>query len=135
MVQVFQDQLDNNQLIESNRAGVTRLISKVNLVPSVSQLHPITLLACDYKLITKILASRLNNVVPSVLSSNQLCTNKPKNILFGGFELLSAIDYINMKELSWYVISFNIFKAYDKSTIGFICQVIRAMGFGETFIS
>ena len=135
MVQVFQDQLDNNQLIESNRAGVTRLISKVNCVPSVSQLRPITLLACDYKLLTKILATRLNNVLPSVLSSNQLCTNKPKNILFGGFELLSAIDYINMKELSGYIVSFDIFKAYDKSTIGFICQVMRAMGFGETFIS
>ena len=106
MVQVFQDQLNNNQLIESNRAGVTKLNSKVNLVPSVSQL-----LACDYKQFTKILASRLNNVVPSVLSSNKLCTNKPKSILFRGFELLSAIDYINMKELSGYIVSFDIFKA------------------------
>ena len=80
-------------------------------MPSVSQLHPITLLACDYKQFTKLLASRLNNVVPSVLSSNKLCTNKPKSILFRGFELLSAIDYINMKELSGYIVSFDIFKA------------------------
>ena len=70
-----------------------------------------------------------------MLSSNQLCPNKPKNILFGGFDLLSAINYINMKELLGYIVSFDIFKAYDKSTIGFICQVLRAMGFGETFIS
>ena len=71
-----------------------------------------------------------------MLSSNQLCTNKPKNILFGGFELAPVcLEYINMKELLGYIVSFDIFKAYDKSTIGFICQVLRAMRFGETFFS
>lgn len=135
LVQVFQNQLDSNLLIKSYRTGVTRLISKVNSVPTVSQLRPITLLACDYKILTKILASRLNAVLPSILSSNQLCTNKPRNILFGGLELLSSIDYINMKNLSGYIVSFDIFKAYDKTTIGFISKVMRSMGFGNVFIS
>ena len=135
MVDMFNQQLNSDQLILSNRSGVTRLISKVKGIPAVHQLRPITLLSCDYKLLTKILASRLNSTLPKVLQSNQLCTNAPKNILFGGLELLSAIEYLNIKNLSGFLVSFDIFKAYDKTTIQFICHVMKAMGFGETFIS
>ena len=52
-VEVLQAQLHRIRLCESNRHGATRLGSKVNGVPMVSELRPITLLNCDYKILSK----------------------------------------------------------------------------------
>lgn len=135
ILQVFQESLDSGILPSSMRQGVTRLLNKVQGVPKVTDLRPITLLSCDYKLMTKIMVKRLTRVLPEVLTSNQLCSNAPKNILFGASNLLSSIDYVNINNLSAYVISFDIFKAYDKTSINFITTVMRGMNFGERFIS
>ena len=134
LVQVFQDQLDSGELIKSNREGVTRLISKVTGVPTITQVRPITLLCCDYKILSKIIASRLNKVLPKVLTSNQLCTNSPKSILGGAVNTLSTIDYVNQRGLSAYLVSFDIFKAYDKTSVDFICKVLVKMKFPQCFI-
>ena len=54
-VMVLQCQLDRLKIIESNSIGATRLLSKVVGVPTVSELRPITLLNCDYRLLSKLL--------------------------------------------------------------------------------
>ena len=70
LVQLFQDQLDSGELIKSNREGVTRLISKVARVKTITQVRLIALLCHDSKILSKIIASRLNKVLPKVLTSN-----------------------------------------------------------------
>ena len=47
-------------LPESDRHGVTRLIVKVDGVPKVTDLWPVTLLNCTYKLLSMVLVERLN---------------------------------------------------------------------------
>ena len=134
LIQIFQDQLNSGDLIKSNRQGVTRLISKVQGVPTINQVRPITLLSCDYKIMSKIIASRLNSVIPSVINSRQLCTNPPKSILNGALNIISGIDYINTKQIPAYLVSFDIYKAYDKANVTFICTVLKAMKFPDKFI-
>lgn len=135
MLEVLNTAVNSGLLPESMRKGVTRLLSKVPGTPSVSQLRPITLLSTDYKILTKMLTGRLSRVLPDLLQSGQLCGTKPKNILFGASNILSSIDYVNVNHLDAYIISFDIFKAYDKTTIEFVTRVMRKMGFGPEFIS
>ena len=80
--------------------GVTRVLSKVDLTPSVLELRPITLLCCDYKIGTKCLAQRVVPVMPQIIKSGQLCSVDGRNILFGATNLISAIEYINQNNLS-----------------------------------
>jgi hypothetical protein len=54
-VKVLQVELANLQLIKSDRHGATRLASKVDGVPAVTELRPITLLNCDYKISQSVL--------------------------------------------------------------------------------
>ena len=79
---VLQTQLVRLTLIESDRHGATRVCSKVNGVPDVSELCPITLLNCDYKILSKSFVKRLCPVLPEIIKSGQLCSVKEKNILF-----------------------------------------------------
>ena len=132
--EVFNLQLERGELIPSNKMGVTRLLNKVEGAPMVGQLRPITLLCTDYKILSKVLVARLTPVLPTVLTTGQLCSNPPLNIQCGGLALQSAIDYINMNNIPSYFVSFDIFKAYDKTVIQFIAMVMEAMGFPADFI-
>ena len=80
---VLQCQLDRQHLIDSDTVGATRLMSKVDGVPRVDELRPITLLNCDYRILSKLLVLRIKSVLSEVVKSSQLCTVQNKNILFG----------------------------------------------------
>ena len=96
MVEVLNTQLDRLRLINSNTKGATRLLSKVDAdkVPRVDQLRPITLLCCDYKILTMILSNRLVQVLHEIITSGQLCTVRGQNIHFGSHNILSAMMYL-----------------------------------------
>ena len=56
MVDVFNSILSRYKFAISMEAGAVRLVVKIKQgVPAVDQLHPVTLLTCDYKILTKIL--------------------------------------------------------------------------------
>ena len=55
--------LSSALLPESDRHGVTRLVVKVDGVPKVTDLRPVTLLNCTYKLLSMVLVQRLNSRV------------------------------------------------------------------------
>ena len=98
-VKVIQCQIDRVRLIESNKMGATRLCSKVDGVPTVEELRPITLLNCDYKIMSKVLVQRMKPVLPNVIKSGQLCTVGKKNILFGLNNIISSVFYSNKKNM------------------------------------
>ena len=56
---MLQVELARFKLIDSDRHGATRLASKVDGVPAVTELRPITLLNCDYKILAKCFVKRL----------------------------------------------------------------------------
>jgi exonuclease III len=112
-VKVLQCQLDRVRLVESDRHGATRLTSKVDGIPAVSELRPITLLNCDYKILSKCFVGLLTPVMGEIISSGQLCSVKDKNILFGISNITSSLDYIIAHNIPAYLASFDMFKAYD----------------------
>ena len=130
---VLQCQLDRQYLIASNLVGATRLVSKVQGVPSVSDLRPITLLNCDYRILTKLLVKRIKPVLPDVISSPQLCTVGNRNIQHGIGNIISSILYVNQAKLGACIISLDFFKAYDRVMISFLLKVMEKMGFRSAF--
>ena len=99
LLKIFQCQLNRGKIIESNKDGVTRLVPKVKGVPSVDELRPITLLDCDYKILSKWLVKRMKPELPYVIKSGQLCTVGKKNILFGVNNILSGIFDVKLPGL------------------------------------
>ena len=111
LLQVLQCQLNRTRIIESNKEGVTRLAPKVNGVPSVDELRPITLLNCDYKILSKWMVRKMKPVLPHVIKSGQLCTVGKKNILFGVSNILSSILDVKLKDSKACLITLDFFKA------------------------
>ena len=131
----FYSELDRGEIIPSNKEGVTRLCPKVGGVPSVNELRPITLLNCDYKLLSKWLVSKVRPKLPSIIKSGQLCSVNGKNILFGVSNVLSSILEVKSQKSQACIISLDFFKAYDRVFLDFLLKVMLKMNFGKSFIS
>ena len=133
-VKVLQVQLERFSLIDSNRSGATRLGSKVHGVPDVTELRPITLLNCDYKILSKGFVRKLGPVLHEIIKSGQLCSVKDKNILFGITNIISSIEYVNAHQVAAYLVSLDMFKAYDRVMLAYLVRVMAAMKFPADFI-
>ena len=72
--------LERGSLTASLRRGVVRLLPKVPGAQAASQLRPITLLSCDYKLLTKIFVKCILPILPSILTTSQLCSVPGRSI-------------------------------------------------------
>ena len=73
-VKILQVQLNRLGLIESDKMGATKLASKVDGIPGVDELRPITLLNVDYKLLTKWIAKRLKPLMKKIIKTYHPCT-------------------------------------------------------------
>ena len=150
LVEVLNTQLERLRLMESNKMGATRLTPKTEpgVVPRVDQLRPITLLCTDYKLLTMILSNRMMGIMGEIILSGQLCSVRGKNIHFGTHNLLSAMihseERVNLAHFHGFnasragggvVVSYDLYKAYDRVCISYLVKVMAAMGFGDKFIA
>ena len=134
-VNVLQVETERCKLIESDRHGATRLASKVDGIPEVSELRPITLLNCDYKILSKCFVKRLTPLMAEVILSGQLCSVENKNILFGISNVVSSIDYVNMHHIPAYMATYDMFKAYDRVMLRYLVKLMYAMDFPPRFVN
>ena len=129
---VLQAQLDRVRLIESSKHGATRLVPKVEAVPDVTELRPITLLQVDYRLLSGCLAARLHRVIGEVVERGQLGTGG-RNILTGVYNILCSIDYVNKFSLEAFLASWDALKAFDRASTRFLDKVTERMSFPPVF--
>ena len=104
-------------------------------MPEACELHPITLLNCDYKILSKCFVGLLSPVLSEIILSGQLCSVKNKNILFGVSNITSSIDYVNAHNIPAFIASFDMFKAYDRVMLDYLVRVMEAMSFPVKFIN
>ena len=99
-------------------------------VSGAHQLRPITLLSCDYKLLTKVMVRRLINVLPTVLTTSQLCSVKGRSIYNGITAILSVMEAKKRQKRPGFLLNLDFFHAYD-----WVCMPYadRVLGFGDIF--
>ena len=133
LLDAFNAMLADGRLTPSLRRGVVRLLPKVAGVPAAHQLRPITLLCTDYKLLTKMIVNRLLPLLPSVITSNQLCSVQGRSIFEGPAMAVSAAAFLALRERPGFLLSLDFFHAYDRVSMAWVDRVLAAMGFGCTF--
>jgi hypothetical protein len=121
-------------LTDNFRSAKIRLIPKKGDLTKLNNWRPISLLNCFYKIISRVIASRLRKVMDKItkvsqkgFSSNKYC----QEVLIG---IVDSINKIKHTRRNGALISLDIKKAFDSTSHSYLQQVYKFFNFGPNFI-
>lgn len=119
-----------------NHTYITR-VPKTKSPVRVIEFRPIALCNILYKLISKVLANRLKNLLPAVISNSQSAFQSNKAIsdnILVAFEKLHHMKNRKTSKEGYMAMKLDINKAYDRVKWVFLEKIIREMGFHEQWV-
>jgi hypothetical protein len=119
----------------STNSTFLALIPKEKGASNFSRFRPISLCNTSYKLVTKIIATRLKVILPSIIPENQGGFIKGRQILDNIVLVQEALHSSIQRKEKGMIIKLDLANAFDRIRHDFLFQVMRNMGFTENFIS
>lgn len=128
------DFYEGNLNIESINDGFITLIPKTNSPETANDYRPITLLNCCLKVITKLLANRLQKVVLKIIHKNQYGFLKGRSIqdcIAWAFEYIFQCQNSGRKVV---LLKLDFAKAFDTIEHSAMLEIMRCMGFDDRWL-
>ena len=142
----FYDTLENdliqlyNNILFIEKSITNTMQKAITLIPKKGDLNklkywrPISLLCTDYKILTKVLANTLKNVLPQIISKEQTCSIPNRTIFNNLFLIRDTITLTKEKNNILYLLQIDKEKAFDKIDHDFLYKTMTKMRFSNTFV-
>ena len=117
----------------SARRGIISLIPKSNKLPYfLKNWRPLTMLSICYKILAKILATRLKTILPDIISDTQTGFMEGRQI---SSTIRTSIDISKMgSKAAGYILLLDFEKCFDRIEYSAITGAMRYFNIGENFI-
>ena len=133
---VFNTCFHDGELCPSMKRGIITLLPKKDKdTMLLKNWRPISLLNTDYKILAKILASRLQKVLPCIIHGDQTGFLKGRYIGENIRLFLDSIEFCKKYSIKGIVFSIDFEKAFDSVEWNFLDICLSKFGFGSTFKS
>ena len=118
------------------RRGVLTLLHKGKDLPrdNISNWRPISLTNTDYKILSKVLASRLQKVVGHIVSEDQCGYIKGRHSGMVIRAIDDVIEYVNERNMPGAILSLDYTKAFDSLSKEFMYKSLEVFGLGNKFV-
>ncbi|RVX16087.1 LINE-1 reverse transcriptase-like [Vitis vinifera] len=130
VLEMFKEFHEQNAFLKSLNTTFLVLIPKKGGAEELGDFRPISLLGGLYKLLAKVLANRIKNVIGRVVSSYQNAFVMGRQILDASLIANEVIDSWKKKGEKGLICKLDIEKAYDSVNWQFLMRVMQKMGFG-----
>ncbi len=124
---------ENEKLTESMRIAIIILLYKDGDKEVLKNWRPISLLNVDYKIIAKVIATRLRKVIGKVIRPDQTCGIPGRYIHENIIFTQDCIIYANNENKPLAIVSVDMSKAFDRVNRGFLHKILLKMNFGTQF--
>ena len=111
------------------------LIPKEPDATSMKKFRPISLLNCSFKIFTKVLTNKLTRILQRLIASNQSAFLKGRYILESVVTAHEVVHSVHSGKKQGLVLKLDYEKAFDKVDLGFLLDLLKKRGFGDTWIN
>ncbi|CAI7880969.1 unnamed protein product [Closterium sp. NIES-53] len=120
---------------EAFMMAVTILLHKKGEREQLGNYRPITLLSVVYKLVAKVLASRIKKVLPRVISKHQFSFLPRRRLADAVSIVADMVDAVAEGDKDWLLLLVDFQKSYDSVSQEFLFTTMGKMGFPAKFIA
>ena len=133
--EVIRYSTEHKELPLSFRQGIITLLQKPNKDPlRIKNYRPISLLNCDYKIYSKVLANRVSQNIKDLINNDQTGFIKDRYIGENIRTIQDIIDHANNNNMEGLLLQLDFEKAYDSIEWTFLLSVLKKFGFPNSFI-
>lgn len=126
---------DKGKLSLAFRRGLITLIPKKNRdLMELGNWRPLTMLTCEYKILAKTLALRLQNVLPELIHPDQTGYMKGRNIADNIRKTMEVICYTKKQNIPAIIVNLDFYKCFDVIEHQSVFRTLEYFGFGSGFI-
>ena len=122
---MFQDFFKNKVINRRCNETYICLIPKKKEMARVSDFRPISLVTSLYKVISKVLATRLKKVLPSIINDSQMAFVEGRQILDAILIASEVVDQWSSKGRKGVLLKLDLEKAYDKVDGSFLDMAMK----------
>jgi hypothetical protein len=121
-------------ILPSYNSNVIALLPKTSSATSIDQYRPIAMANFKFKIISKIIADGLANIMPSLISEEQMGFIHDRNIKDCLCIASEAVNLLHNKSFGGNLaLKIDISKAFDTLEWPFLLKVLNCFGFNDTF--
>eukprot|EP00253_Pinus_taeda_P035653 PITA_35653 len=132
--EVVEDSRSSGTILKSLNPTFLSLIPKVEEAKTPDKFRPIALCNVIYKIISKVIASRLKTILPGIISEEQLGYVEDRKILDNILLAQEIIHSLHSRKEAGMLMQLDLSKAYDKVSRKYLEVVLNAFGFCRTWI-
>ncbi|GJY91591.1 putative RNA-directed DNA polymerase [Tanacetum coccineum] len=111
------------------------LVPKIQDPLYIKDFRPISLIESQYKVISKLLANRLSQVVNSVVNEVQTAYIKERQIIDGPLMVNEILAWVSKKKETLFILKVDFEKAFDSLDWKFLDHTLEQMGFSQKWRS
>lgn len=133
---MYQHSFNNHKLPQSlNLANITLILKKGEPPEECGSYRPISLIGVESKILSKVLARRLEGLLPSLIIPDQTGFIQNSLSSLNIRKVLNVIQYTNQQGGRALTVSLDTEKAFDRVEWCYLFDVLRRFGLGVTYLA